>query len=182
MSEVARRCLPAQRNSEAHMANFYTDVISADPRFDSVTRVNDINLLEPITRQAVAAVIADASAMGIDLMVFETYRSQARQQEPFHQGASKLRVVGVHHYGLACDLVKAVAGEPSWKGDFSFLGKLAHDHRLIWGGDWGDPSVPHTFVDAVHVQRCAVSMQPALFRGSFYPDAQYDPYAAAARA
>jgi len=62
------------------MANFYTDVISADPRFDSVTRVNDINLLEPITRQAVADVIADASVMGIDLMVFETYRSQARQQ------------------------------------------------------------------------------------------------------
>src|SRR2546426_1977955 len=100
-------------------------------------------------------------------------------------GIRDYKVTGVQTCALpilACDLVKAVAEEPSWKGDFSFLGKLAHDHRLIWGGDWGDSSVPHTFVDAVHVQRCAVSMQPALFRGSFYPDAQYDPYAAAARA
>ncbi len=164
------------------MSSFYDDVIKNDARFNSAKRVADPELLEPVTRAAIANILQDARALGIELMVFETYRSQARQQELFNQGASKLRVVGVHHYGLACDLVKAVAGEPSWKGDFSFLGKLAHGHRLIWGGDWGDPSVPHTFVDAVHVQRCAVSMQPALFRGSFYPDAQYDPYAAAARA
>ncbi|PYX09009.1 MAG: hypothetical protein DMG88_08005 [Acidobacteria bacterium] len=164
------------------MPSFYEDMIKNDARFNSVSRVGDPNLIEPVTRSAIANILDDARALGIELMIFETYRSQARQQELFNQGASKLRVVGVHHYGLACDLVKVVAGEPSWKGDFSFLGKLAHDHRLIWGGDWGDPSVPHTFIDAVHVQRCAVSLQPALFRGSFYPDAQYDPYAAAARA
>jgi len=159
------------------MANFYTDVISADPRFDSVTRVNDINLLEPITRQAVADVIADASAMGIDLMVFETYRSQARQQALFNQGASRLRIVGVHHYGLACDIVKVINGEPSWKGDFSFLGHLAQNYNLIWGGDWGAPNQPHTFIDAVHVQRCAVAQQPALFNAAWYPDASYNPHA-----
>ena len=161
------------------MASFFEDVIKNDPRLDSVKRVNDMALLEPVTRAAIGNIVADAKALGIDLMVFETYRSQARQQELFNQGASKLRVVGVHHYGLACDLVKVVSGEPSWKGDFSFLGRLAHEHGLIWGGDWGDPTVHHNFIDAVHVQRCAVSMQPALFRGSFYPDASYDPYARA---
>jgi len=92
-----------------------------------------------------------------------TYRSQARQQELFNQGASKLRVVGVHHFGLAVDLVKVVGGEPSWKGDFSFLGRLAHEHGLIWGGDWGDPAVPHTFIDAVHVQRA-----PYLYSQHFF--------------
>ena len=161
------------------MASFFEDVIRSDSRFDSVKRVADINLLEPVTRSAVSRIVEDAGALGIDLMVFETYRSQARQQELFNQGASKLRVVGVHHFGLAVDLVKVVGGEPSWKGDFSFLGRLAHEHGLIWGGDWGDPAVPHTFIDAVHVQRCAVSLQPALFRGSFYPDADYNPYRAA---
>jgi len=158
------------------MGSFYDDVIKKDPRFNSIKRIDDIGLLEPVTRAAVTAIVNDARSLGIELLVFETYRSNARQQELFNQGASKLRTVGVHNYGLACDIVKVAAGEPSWKGDFSFLGRLARDHHLIWGGDWGDPSVAHTFVDAVHVQRCSVSIQPALFRGTFYPDDKYDPY------
>ena len=158
------------------MSDFYADVISADSRFESVTRVDDINLLEPITRQAVTNIISDARAMGIDLMVFETYRSQARQQALFDQGASQLRIVGVHHYGLACDIVKVVGGEPSWKGDFSFLGHLAQNYNLIWGGDWGVPNQPHTFIDAVHVQRCAIAQQPILFNATWYPDDSYNPY------
>jgi hypothetical protein len=100
----------------------YEDLIKNDPRFDSVKRVSAMALLEPVTRTAINNITDDARALGIDLMVFETYRSQARQQELFNQGASKLRTVGVHHYGPACDLVKVVSGEPSWKGDFSFLG------------------------------------------------------------
>src|SRR5439155_23399559 len=90
------------------MASFFEDVIRSDSRFNSVKRVADINLLEPVTRSAVSRIVEDAGAPGIDLMVFETYRSQARQQELFNQGASKLRVVGVHHFGLAVDLVKVV--------------------------------------------------------------------------
>jgi hypothetical protein len=158
------------------MGNFYTDVISKDPRFKSTDRIADMNLLEPVTRQKVEAIIADAKAHGLDLMVFETYRSQARQELLFNQGATKLRKVGVHNYGLACDIVKSINGQPSWKGDFSMLGQLARDHGLIWGGDWGNPGIHHTFVDAVHVQRCTVSRQAALFRGDWYPDDAYDPY------
>jgi len=158
------------------MGNFYTDVISRDPRFNSADRIADLELLEPVTRQRVEAIIADAKAHGLDLMVFETYRSQARQELLFNQGASKLRKVGVHHYGLACDIVKSINGQPSWKGDFSILGQLARAHGLIWGGDWGTPAMHHTFVDAVHVQRCTVSRQADLFRGDWYPDDAYDPY------
>jgi hypothetical protein len=33
-------------------------------------------------------------------MIFETYRSQERQQVLFEQGATQLRTVGVHHHGL----------------------------------------------------------------------------------
>jgi hypothetical protein len=51
--------------------------------------------------------------------------------EALSSEATKLKTVGVHHYGLACDLVKDIAGEPSWKGDFAFLGRLAKKHRLI---------------------------------------------------
>ncbi len=158
------------------MGNFFETTISVDPRLHSTARISDVNLLEPITRQLVQAILADAQTLGVTLMVFETYRSQERQQQLFDQGATQLRRVGVHHYGLACDLVKAVNGEPSWKGDFSFLGQLALAHRLIWGGNWGNPNVPHTFVDAVHVQRCSLQKQAPLFRGEFYPDDNYNPY------
>jgi hypothetical protein len=163
-------------SSEDLVKNFFTDVISSDRRFNSVSRINDLALLEPITRELVQRIVAGARSLGIDVMVFETYRSQARQQELFRQGATQLRTVGVHHYGLACDIVKAVNGEPSWKGDFSFLGQLAHSAGLIWGGDWGTPNVPHNFIDAVHVQRCAVARQSDLFAGTWYPDDAYNPY------
>jgi len=134
-------------------------------------------LLEPVTRKLVKQIIADAADEGIKLVAFETYRSQARQTKLFAQGATQLKTVGVHHYGLACDLVKDIAGSPSWKGDFKFLGKLAKKYDLIWGGDWGRPGVRTRFPDEVHVQRCAVSAQRRLFAGTWYPDEDYNPYA-----
>jgi hypothetical protein len=145
-----------------HMS-FYTDVIQQDPRFQSTHIIDDMNLLEPVTRQKVQAIIDDAKTVqGIDLMVFETYRSQERQGLLFQQGASKLQKVGVHHFGLAADLVKNINGKPSWKGDFSFMAHLAFS--------------PNTFDDDDHVQRIWVGRQASLFRGTFYPDENYDPY------
>jgi len=158
------------------MGNFYTDVISQDERFSSVKRVSDASLLEPATRELVAAIVSAAHRMGIELMIYETYRCQDRQQELFNQGATKLRTVGVHHYGLACDIVRVVAGEPSWKGDFSFLGQLAQSSGMIWGGDWGAPHIKHSFVQTLHVQRCTVARQGDLFDGTWFPDEAYNRY------
>ena len=158
------------------MNDFFTDVISADPRFNSLSRIDDPLLLEPVTRTLVEGIISQANAIGIQVMIYETYRSQDRQKQLFAQGATQLRIVGVHHYGLACDIVKVIDGSPSWKGDFSFLGALAHSAGLIWGGDWGNPQVTHTFVDNVHLQRCTVARQPELFAGTWYPDDSYNPY------
>src|SRR5204863_9572327 len=91
------------------MPSFYEDVIKNDARFNSAKRVADPELIEPVTRAAIANILRDARALGVELMVVVTYRGQARQQELFNKGASKLRGVGVHHYGLACVRVKAVA-------------------------------------------------------------------------
>jgi hypothetical protein len=158
------------------MGNFFTDTIMKDPRFNSLQPVSDMALLEPVMRGLVSQIMTDAAAGGIKLIAFETYRSQARQTKLFAQGATQLKTVGVHHYGLACDLVKDIGGSPSWKGDFSFLGKLAKKYDLIWGGDWGKPGVKTKFPDLVHVQRCAVADQNKLFAGTWYPDANYDPW------
>ena len=158
------------------MANFYTDVIEKDPRFTSVNRIADIALLEPVTRALLQKIIFDAGIHGIELMVYETYRTQARQAELFAQGATQLKNVGVHHYGLACDIVKNVNGEPSWKWDFVLLGQLAHANKLIWGGNWGTQQQHHNFLDQDDVQRCSIGKQAALFTGAFYPDNDYNPY------
>jgi hypothetical protein len=139
--------------------SFYTDMIQSDPRFTSAGRVND----------------RAAAEQHLTLIPFETYRSQQRQQLLFDQGATKLRTVGVHHFGLACDLVKSIGGEPSWKGDFSFLKALAEQNGLIWGGDWGNGHIVHSFVDADHVQRINVADQSRLFNLSWYPEAEYRP-------
>ncbi|MBV9992009.1 MAG: M15 family metallopeptidase [Alphaproteobacteria bacterium] len=158
------------------MGNFFTDVIAKDARFRSTDPVSDMALLEPTFRAQVAAIIEDAQAQGIALMAFETYRSQERQALLFKRGATKLMNVGVHHYGLAVDLVRKVNGQPSWDGDFRPLGMLAYKHKLIWGGDWGNATVPHSFQDNVHVQRCSLVNQNRLFGGTWYPDETYDPY------
>ena len=152
---------------------FYNQVIVPSPNFGSLNRIADLMMLEPVTRAAVQAIMADAAAARTPLMVFETYRSQPRQASLFAQGATQLKTVGVHHYGLACDLVKNVDGEPSWKGDFTFLGVLAKKHGLIWGGDWGQPGVRNSFPDLDHVQRCTILDQNKLFAGTWYPDDNY---------
>jgi hypothetical protein len=157
--------------------SFYTDVIQNSPAFNSTIRISDPALLEPKTRAAVQTIVDQAQSLyGIRLVIFETYRSQARQTMLFQQHQTQLKVVGVHHYGLACDLVKEVGGDLTWKGDYSFLAQLARTNDLISGADWGYPARPHNFVDADHVQRCPISRQAALFAGTWYPGDDYDPY------
>lgn len=161
---------------ELFVSSFYTDVITQHASFGSVARISDPSLLEPMTLQLVDRLMASAQQMGINLMIYETYRSRERQLDLFNNGATRLRTVGVHHYGLACDIVRVVGGEPSWKGDFSFMGQLAQSCGLIWGGDWGAPHIKHSLVDSVHVQRCTVERQGELFSGLWYPDDSYNPY------
>ena len=60
------------------MSNFYNDTIKANPNFTSTKECNDVSLLDPVTRTKVQALIDDAAAHGVSLMVFETYRSKER--------------------------------------------------------------------------------------------------------
>jgi hypothetical protein len=153
-----------------NLMNFYTSVIAKSSLFHSLASIRALDLLEPVMRSAVQAILADAKGLGLPFMVVETYRSCERQEALFEQHATSLRTVGVHHYGLACDFAKDVGGEPSWKGDFSLLGVLARKHGLVWGGTWTHPCDPD------HVQRCAVDDQDRLFAGTWYPDAAYQPF------
>ena len=94
--------------------NFYTNVIKTSLAFKSKERVSALNLLEPEVRRRMQNVIDDAKLLGHELRIIETYRSKERQLELFNQKKTKLRNVGVHHYGLAADVVKIVNGKAFW--------------------------------------------------------------------
>ena len=152
------------------MGNFYQDIITHDDRFHSPLRCADVELLEPVTRAAVASIkLAAKVELGMDLEVFETFRSQARQYSLYLKKATQLPKVGTHGYGIAADFCKVINGQPSWAGDFTFLGRLAKRFGLIWGGDWGEVDRPHSFHDYDHVQRCSLEDQDKLFAGTWYP-------------
>lgn len=159
------------------MPTFY-DTIRNSPYFDHDTVCKDLAMLEPGTRAAVIALMADAKSQNIDLRVLETYRSQTRQSALFAKRATQLRTVGCHGYGVACDFGVFVNGvyQPNDKA-YQFLRQMARKHGLISGIDWGH-AVAKGFEDSDHVQRVPVWRQGALFNGSWYPPADgYDPYA-----
>lgn len=157
--------------------SFYTDVICKDARFKTVRVVRDMDLLEPVTRQNVLNIMTDAKARGVVLEVGETYRSKERQYALWRDKKSKLAKVGVHHFGLACDLyIKQGPGYDWVPTHYKVLGELAEQHGMVWGGDWDmNPLTKSTFFDGVHVQRVTTNRQPALFAGTWYPDEHYDP-------
>lgn len=158
------------------MDNFYKDKICHDHRFETLLQVNDIMLLEPKFRAKVEGIVKDAKTKGVELLVLETYRSKARQVILWNKGATKLKTVGVHHFGLACDLgILKSNGSINWQADYGILGKMAVTWRVIWGGDWGLPKQPHNFRDYDHVQAISVRRQTMLFNGTWYPSGNYDP-------
>ena len=152
---------------------FYTETICKSPAFNSTNKYSGLDLLEPWFRQAVLNILARARAVGRPLMVTETFRSKPRQALLYKQGATHLPTVGVHHYGLACDFAKMIDGTPEWSGPWTEFGQWCAAEGLVWGGDWDEPTIPHTFRDWDHCQRVDLKDQNALFAGTFYPDASY---------
>lgn len=158
------------------MPNFYDTVIRNSKAFRSDAVCKDTSLLEPGTRAAVIALLAAASAQGIDLRLLETYRSQTRQSALFAKRVTQLRTVGCHGYGVAADFGVFINGRYAEDNKpYVFLRTMAREHGLISGQDWGHLKEGN-FVDSGHVQRIPVWRQAALFNGSWYPPENYDPY------
>jgi len=157
--------------------SFYDSVIRNSKYYRSDVVCRDMAMLEPGTRQAVADLVADAQASGIDLRVLETYRSQTRQSALFTERRTQLRTVGCHGYGVAVDFGVFVNGKYAEDNKpYVFLRTLARKHGLVSGQDWGHAK-EGSFVDSGHVQRIPVWRQSELFSGSWYPIEDYNPYA-----
>lgn len=158
------------------MPSFYDTVIRNSKAFRSDVVCKDMMLLEPGTRAAVQAVLADAKTQGVDLRLLETYRSQTRQSALFMRRVTQLRTVGCHGYGVAADFGVFVNGKYAANNKpYEFLRVMARKYGLISGQDWGRAKTG-SFVDSGHVQRVPVWRQSALFSGAWYPPGVYDPY------
>ena len=155
--------------------SFYTEVLMRSPVFKSSTICKDPAMLAPPMRAAILALLDDAKAAGYDLQIAETFRSQARQQMLYREGYTKLKNVGVHNAGLACDLNLFDGGKYVSDGRaYLFLRHFAEKHGLISGIDWGRPDLPHSFRDYDHVQLCAMDRQNALFAKAWFPPDDYN--------
>ena len=159
-------------------SNFYTETIVKSSWAHNPNAVcRDIAMLEPGTRAKVQAMISDAKANGHDVRILETYRSQARQTQLFHQGKTQLSKVGCHGYGVAADLGLFLDGTKyDARGqDYMFFEALCAKHKLISGINWGTPHAAHSFRDYDHVQSVPIFRQNDLFAGRWYPPPDYDP-------
>ena len=158
------------------MSNFYETVIRKDPRFNSLDKIDDMALLEPEFRAKVETFRSFAEHQGHVFKVIETFRSQRRQALLFSRGATQLRRVGVHGYGLAIDFGIFINGVYDPKGyDYLFFADLARRAGVVSGIDWGTPKQKHSFKDYDHIQGVPVFRQDALFAGLWYPQSGYNP-------
>lgn len=147
---------------------WYTDTIQKDLRFNSALACRDTALLFPTFLARVEEALSKLAELGQSFEIVETYRSQERQEELFREGATELRQVGVHHFGLACDCVRLIGGAANWQpGVYVEYGQQMQAAGLVWGGSWA------TLKDLVHVQMISVEDQSKLFSGSWYPDESY---------
>lgn len=149
------------------MGNFYTDTLCKSKLFNSNGVVRDVAMLYPPFKEKILNVLSLAKAAGLRVVVFETYRSQARQQTLFKRGATRLKTNGMHHYGVACDIVFLdEKGNPTWteqeRGDWAKLGKIIKSQGLVWGGDWP------RFTDKPHAQMPKVQEQPSVVSGKWF--------------
>ncbi len=128
--------------------NWYDDVIKKSPKYLSPTLVNDVDLLYPKFLLLILKTFVTARKEGLSVTLFETYRSQQRQVELFARGVTRLQTNGMHHFGIATDIVFLNGKNPSFapNNNWARLGAIGRGFGLEWGGSW------QGFVDLPHFQ------------------------------
>lgn len=115
----------------------------------SVTKTcRDISELKPVAQAACNLFLSECKAVGLDIFVTETYRSQARQNYLYEQGRTRAgqKVTWTknsrHTSRLAWDIA---CNKPSLYDEATLkkAGVLAKKLGITWGGDWNTPDMPH---------------------------------------
>lgn len=122
----------------------------------SITPPYNGNLYPPFQAK-VDLLLERAKEAGLNLGVFEGYRSWDRQNQLYAQGRTKPGKIvtnaragfSAHNFGTAVDIVFRENGKWSWAEHHQWhrLGQIAESLGLIWGGSWES-----TLKDRPHVQ------------------------------
>lgn len=115
-----------------------------------LTTCRDISELTENAQIACNLFMAECKKQGLNVLITETYRSQARQDYLYAQGRTRAgkKVTWTknsrHTSRRAWDICKNVKGqEYSDTLFFKKCGEIAKKIGIIWGGDWNTPDTPH---------------------------------------
>lgn len=98
--------------------------------------------LHPKLAKKIEKVLIDAQKEGLNVFLFEGYRSIQKQNKLFKSGRGVTNASGgnsFHNYGLAADIVfYDKKGNPSWANHHNWkrLGEIGKQYGLKWGGDF----------------------------------------------
>lgn len=119
------------------------------------TACRDIKELNPVAQKACNLFMAECKKAGLNVLITETYRSQARQNYLYEQGRTRPGSIvtwtkNSNHTGrMAWDICKNVKGkEYSDAKFFEQCGAIAKKLGITWGGTWKTPDRPHFEVTA----------------------------------
>ena len=110
----------------------------------------DIGQLTPSAQTACRLFMQRCAAAGLNVLITETYRSQARQDYLYTLGRTRAgrKVTWTrnsrHTSRRAWDICKNVrGGEYSDAAFFKKCGNIAAELGITWGGSWKTPDTPH---------------------------------------
>lgn len=115
-------------------------------------RNSEFDLLLPVFRSRLMAGLATARGAGLDVYLFEGWRSPTRQLQLYNEGRTAPGGVVTdapawqswHQYGCAADIVFGGPGKWSWGGDYHKLAPILKAEGLEWAGDWKNfKELPH---------------------------------------
>ena len=117
----------------------------------SVTETcRDLNELTPNAKIACEMFLAECKKQGLNVLITETYRSQARQNWLYEQGRTRSGKIVTwtkssrHTSRRAWDVCKNIKGqEYSDSAFFKKCGAIAKKLGITWGGTWNTPDTPH---------------------------------------
>lgn len=114
-------------------------------------RLNSLNLLYWPFRQVLEQGVKAANKAGIQIAVFETFRTPQRQDQIYAQGRTTPGKIvsnskawqSWHQFGVAADIALLNDGRWSWDFDPKEVSKYFDNKLIIWGGTFKNFDGPH---------------------------------------
>lgn len=102
--------------------------------------------LHPYVASLATAHIAACAEVGIDLLIYNTFRDNEAQDELYSHGRTKPGPIvtnarggkSFHNYRIAYDCVPCINGKPQWNSKELYLkvGTIGESLGLRWSGRW----------------------------------------------